>query len=106
MPRDGQAYLHKIAGDGRDVRLYGQRVVDVTRHPAFKNAVREILGEIASEAATVEIFVKAIEATFVLKNHAYHAYDWDRSAALLDILLSSYSLDDEPGAVTAVEKAT
>ena len=40
MPRDGTAYLDKIAGDGRDARLYGSRVGDVTRHEAFRNTVR------------------------------------------------------------------
>ena len=40
MPRDGRAYIKKISGDGRDVRLYGERVADVTTHSGFRNSVR------------------------------------------------------------------
>ena len=40
MPRDGQAYLQKISADGRDVRIYGKPVGDVTTHDAFKNSAR------------------------------------------------------------------
>ena len=40
MPRDGQAYLQKIGADGRDVRIYGKHVADVTNHDAFKNSAR------------------------------------------------------------------
>ena len=39
MPRNGRAYLASIAHDGRDARLYGQKVEDVTTHPAFRNTV-------------------------------------------------------------------
>ena len=39
MPRNGQAYLTKIASDGRDARHYGEKITDVTTHPAFKNTI-------------------------------------------------------------------
>ena len=39
MPRSGEAYLSRIANDGRDARLYGEKVEDVTTHPAFRNTV-------------------------------------------------------------------
>ena len=34
-------------------------------------------------------------AMFILKNHAYRAYDWDRATNMLEQLLDSYDLDDE-----------
>ena len=34
-------------------------------------------------------------AMFVLKNHAYHAFDWERGSTMLDRLLASYDLDEE-----------
>ena len=40
MPRTGTEYIRSIAGDGRDARLNGQRMRDVTTHPAFENTVR------------------------------------------------------------------
>ena len=40
MPRNGTDYINKIANDGRDARLYGEKVGDVTQHPAFKNTIR------------------------------------------------------------------
>ena len=39
MPRDAQAYISRIANDGRDARHFGEKVLDVTTHPAFKNTV-------------------------------------------------------------------
>ena len=39
MPQDGQAYLSRIANDGRDVRHLGEKVSDVSTHPQFKNTV-------------------------------------------------------------------
>ena len=44
MPRDGRAYIEKIKGDGRDVRLYGKRVADVTTHRGFKNSLHSYAG--------------------------------------------------------------
>jgi len=38
-PMNGQEYVESLR-DGRDVYLYGERVKDVTTHPAFRNSVR------------------------------------------------------------------
>ncbi|WP_245414191.1 4-hydroxyphenylacetate 3-hydroxylase family protein [Nitratireductor sp. StC3] len=41
MPFTGQEYLDSLK-DGREVWIYGERVKDVTTHPAFRNAARMI----------------------------------------------------------------
>jgi hypothetical protein len=38
-PMTGDEYIESIR-DGREVYLYGDRVKDVTTHPAFRNSVR------------------------------------------------------------------
>jgi aromatic ring hydroxylase len=38
-PMTGDEYIESLR-DGREVHLYGERVADVTTHPAFRNAVR------------------------------------------------------------------
>src|SRR5262249_59231382 len=40
-PFTGAEYLESL-GDGREVYVYGERVADVTAHPAFRNAARSI----------------------------------------------------------------
>src|SRR5438034_3854268 len=40
-PFTGAEYLASLR-DGRDVYVYGERVGDVTTHPAFRNAARSI----------------------------------------------------------------
>ena len=40
-PFTGQEYLSSLR-DGREVYIYGERVEDVTTHPAFRNAARSI----------------------------------------------------------------
>ena len=40
-PFTGQQYIDSLR-DGREVYIYGERVEDVTTHPAFRNAVRSI----------------------------------------------------------------
>lgn len=40
-PLTGQEYLASIR-DGREVWLYGEKVQDVTTHPAFRNSARSI----------------------------------------------------------------
>jgi len=40
-PFTGQQYLDSLR-DGREVYIYGERVDDVTAHPAFRNAARTI----------------------------------------------------------------
>jgi 4-hydroxyphenylacetate 3-monooxygenase len=38
-PMTGEEYVESLR-DGREVWLYGERVADVTTHPAFRNPVR------------------------------------------------------------------
>ena len=40
-PMTGEEYLESVR-DGREVYIYGERVRDVTTHPAFRNSVRSI----------------------------------------------------------------
>jgi 4-hydroxyphenylacetate 3-monooxygenase len=40
-PFTGQEYLESLR-DGREIWIYGERVKDVTTHPAFRNTVRMI----------------------------------------------------------------
>ena len=40
-PFTGQEYLESLR-DGREIYIYGERVADVTTHPAFRNAARSI----------------------------------------------------------------
>jgi len=41
MPQTGDEYLESLR-DGREVWIYGERVDDVTAHPAFRNSARSI----------------------------------------------------------------
>src|SRR6266487_4522000 len=40
-PMTGAEYLESVR-DGREIWIYGERVKDVTTHPAFRNTVRMI----------------------------------------------------------------
>jgi 4-hydroxyphenylacetate 3-monooxygenase len=40
-PFTGEEYLESLR-DGREIWIYGERVKDVTTHPAFRNTVRMI----------------------------------------------------------------
>jgi 4-hydroxyphenylacetate 3-monooxygenase len=40
-PFTGKQYLESLR-DGREVYIYGERVKDVTTHPAFRNAARSV----------------------------------------------------------------
>src|SRR5262245_13073283 len=40
-PFTGAEYLASLR-DGREVYIYGERVADVTTHPAFRNAARSV----------------------------------------------------------------
>ena len=40
-PFKGAEYLESVR-DGREIYIYGERVTDVTTHPAFRNTVRMI----------------------------------------------------------------
>ncbi len=40
-PQNGDEYLESLR-DGREVFIYGERVKDVTTHPAFRNTARMV----------------------------------------------------------------
>src|SRR5438552_5612033 len=40
-PQTGQEYLESLR-DGREIYIYGERVKDVTTHPAFRNTARMV----------------------------------------------------------------
>ena len=40
-PMNGEEYLDSLR-DGREIWIYGERVDDVTRHPAFRNGARSV----------------------------------------------------------------
>lgn len=42
-PMTGEEYLDSLR-DGREVYIYGERVTDVTEHPAFRNSARSLAG--------------------------------------------------------------
>ncbi len=56
----------------------------------FKLAWDAIGSEFASRHAQYEMFYAG--ATFVTRGHSFRTYDWDKSARMLDSLLSSYEL--------------
>jgi 4-hydroxyphenylacetate 3-monooxygenase len=60
MPRTGQQYLDALR-DGRSVFINGERVEDVTTHPAFRGATRSIanLYDIASDPANAAVMTAA-----------------------------------------------
>ena len=60
----------------------------------FKLAWDAIGSEFTSRHQQYEMFYAG--AIFVLKNHAFHAYDWNRSAEMVDRLLDSYTIEAEP----------
>ncbi|MBV8350702.1 MAG: Pyoverdin chromophore biosynthetic protein pvcC, partial [Verrucomicrobia bacterium] len=41
VPLTGREYLESL-NDGREVWIYGEKVKDVTKHPAFRNSCRMI----------------------------------------------------------------
>ncbi len=59
----------------------------------FKLAWDAVGSEFASRHTQYEMFYSG--ASFVTKNHSFRTYEWDRSVALVDNILDSYSLEDE-----------
>ena len=53
---DGQRYIESLR-DGREVWLHGEKVADVTEHPAFRNVVRTFadLYDLQHQAATQDV---------------------------------------------------
>jgi 4-hydroxyphenylacetate 3-monooxygenase len=53
---DGARYIESLR-DGREVWLHGERVADVTQHPAFRNVVATFAGlyDLQHQAGTQEV---------------------------------------------------
>ncbi|MEU1280983.1 4-hydroxyphenylacetate 3-hydroxylase N-terminal domain-containing protein [Streptomyces sp. NPDC005805] len=73
MTRSGQEYLASLR-DGREVWLDGERVADVTRHPAFRNTAASIarLYDLAHDSAhTAELTEDGVHRAFLVpRDHA------------------------------------
>lgn len=61
----------------------------------YKLAWDAVGSEFASRHQQYEMFYAG--ASFVVKNHSFRTYDWAAAGALVDRMLSSYSLEDELG---------
>lgn len=72
-------------------------VPPIERVKFFKMAWDAIGSEFASRHTQYEMFYAG--PTFVLRGHAFHSYNWARSAAAVDRLLGSYSLEQEKSEV-------
>jgi len=59
----------------------------------FKLAWDAVGSEFASRHAQYEMFYAG--ASFVTKSHSFRTFDWDRSTDMVDLMLDSYSIDDE-----------
>ena len=54
-PFTGQEYLESLK-DGREIWIYGERVKDVTTHPAFRNGARSMAAIYDLKRADPELF--------------------------------------------------
>lgn len=61
----------------------------------FRLAWDAVGSEFGSRHTHYEMFYSG--APFVTKNHSFRTYDWERSEALVDNILNSYSLEEELG---------
>ena len=61
----------------------------------YKLAWDAVGSEFASRHQQYEMFYAG--ASFVVKNHSFRTYDWAAAGALVDHMLSKYSLGDESG---------
>jgi 4-hydroxyphenylacetate 3-monooxygenase len=85
MIRTGQQYLDSIR-DGREVHINGERVKDVTRHPAFKPLVdiRARIYDMQHEAATRELLTYEVDGErHAIANKLPHTQQdwWDKRRA-------------------------
>ena len=62
-PLTGEEYLKSLQ-DGREIYIYGERVKDVTTHPAFRNAA-------ASVAQLARCAAQTGDAGFPVLGHRY-----------------------------------
>ena len=89
-PFTGAEYLESLR-DGREVYVYGERVKDVTTHPAFRNAARSIarLYDALHDARTREPLVSPTDT-------ARAALPTSSSVLLVHVKTSSPSVTPSP----------
>ena len=92
--RSGSAYVAALR-DGRAVYLDGERVKDVTIHPAFAEPIKSIAQtyDRARAAATgrqlqYEMFYSAAQP--VVNTRMFKGYDWAAAKAAVDRCLGEY----------------
>ena len=51
-PMTGEEYRESLR-DGREIWIHGERVEDVTTHPAFRNGVRSIGNVASTQSSTI-----------------------------------------------------
>src|SRR5919199_5912397 len=71
-PLTGQEYLESLR-DGREIWLYGERVPDVTTHPAFRNTARMVarLYDALHDSATRDVLTKETDTGSGGYSHRY-----------------------------------
>src|SRR5438876_3944288 len=72
-PFTGAEYLESLR-DGREIWIYGERVKDVTTHPAFRNTVRMIarLYDALHDPARKDILTTATDTGSVGHTHRFY----------------------------------
>jgi 4-hydroxyphenylacetate 3-monooxygenase len=68
----------------------------------YKLAWDAVGSEFASRHTQYEMFYAG--SSIVTKNHSYRTYDWSRATGLVDQVLDSYGLPEQPKAKIAVAK--
>jgi aromatic ring hydroxylase len=88
-PLTGAEYLESLR-DGREIWLYGERVEDVTTHPAFRNTARMIarLYDALHDPALHEVLTIATDTGSGGYTHRYFRapYTWEEQLAARDAI--------------------
>jgi len=88
-PLTGAEYLESLR-DGREIWLYGERVEDVTTHPAFRNTARMIarLYDALHDPALQEVLTIATDTGSGGYTHRYFRapYTWEEQLAARDAI--------------------
>src|SRR5215472_2557068 len=88
-PMTGAEYLESLR-DGREIWLYGERVTDVTTHPAFRNAARMIarLYDALHDSELKEVLTTATDTGSGGYTHRYFRapMSWEEQLAARDAI--------------------
>ena len=71
-PLTGEEYLESMR-DGREVWIEGERVADVTEHPAFRNAARQGATVSTNQTNTQSAPVNAVQMVQRMNNQHFAA---------------------------------